>query len=131
MYLNCIIEFPLIISFSLLFMFFLTSGFDFFGIYLSIEGLSLTLYVLSAILYQSIVSIEATLKYFSTGAISTGVFLFGISIIFCIIGSLDFLEVQLFLGNFQILSHFIEIKVGFLFILVGLLFKISAFPFHI
>lgn len=125
------IEFPLIISFSLLFMFLLSSSYDLFGVYLSIEGLSLTLYVLSAIMYQSILSIESTIKYFSLGAISSGMLLLGISIIFSLIGSLDFLEIQIFLGSKQILSHFLEIKIGFLFILIGFLFKIAAFPFHV
>lgn len=127
----CIVEFPLILSFSLLFMFLLSSSYDFFGIYLSIEGLSLTLYVLAGILYKNILSIESTIKYFSLGAISSGFLLLGISIIFGIIGSLDFLEIQIFLGSYQLISHFFEIKIGFLFILIGFLFKISAFPFHI
>ena len=125
------VEFPLIISFSLLFMFLLSSSYDLFGVYLSIEGLSLTLYVLSAIMYQSILSIESTIKYFSLGAISSGILLLGISIIFGLIGSLDFLEIQIFLGSEQIVSHFLEIKIGFLFILIGFLFKIAAFPFHV
>ena len=127
----CIIEFPLIISFSLLFMFLLSSSYDFFGVYLSIEGLSLTLYVLAGILYKNILSIESTIKYFSLGAISSGFLLLGISIIFGIVGSLDFLEIQIFLGSYQLISHFFEIKIGFLFLLIGFLFKISAFPFHI
>lgn len=130
-YFNCMVEFPLIISFSLLFMFLLSSSYDLFGVYLSIEGLSLTLYVLSAIMYQSILSIESTIKYFSLGAISSGILLLGISIIFGLIGSLDFLEIQIFLGSEQIVSHFLEIKIGFLFILIGFLFKIAAFPFHV
>lgn len=129
--LNCIFEFPLIVSFSVLFMFFLTSSYDFFGFYLSIEGLSLTLYVLSVMLQQSIVSIEATIKYFSLGAISTGILLLGVSIVFGLIGSLDFLETQIFLGSSKILLYFLEIKIGILFIIFGLLFKISVFPCHI
>jgi len=112
-------------------MFFLTSSFDFFSVYLSMEGLSLTLYVLSSILHKSIISIEATLKYFSTGAISSGIFLFGISIIFGIVGSTDFLEIQLFIGNSQILDYFFKLKISFLLILIGLLFKMASFPFHI
>jgi NADH-quinone oxidoreductase subunit N len=112
-------------------MFLLSSSYDFFGIYLSIEGLSLTLYVLAGILYKNILSIEATIKYFSLGAISSGFLLLGISIIFGLVGSLDFLEIQIFLASYQLISHFFEIKIGFLFLLIGFLFKISAFPFHI
>jgi NADH-quinone oxidoreductase subunit N len=99
--------------------------------YLSIEGLSLTLYVLGGILYQSIISIEGILKYFSIGAISAGVLLFGISIIFAITGSLDYLEIQLYIGSYQLINYFTQIKVGILFVLIGFLFKIASFPFHI
>jgi NADH-quinone oxidoreductase subunit N len=130
-YLNCGIEFPLVISFALLFMFLLTSSYNFFAMYLSIEGLSLTLYVLGGILYQSIISIEGILKYFSIGAISAGVLLFGISIIFAITGSLDYLEIQLYIGSYQLINYFTQIKVGILFVLIGFLFKIASFPFHI
>lgn len=128
---NVMLEFPLILSFSLLFMFFLTSSYDFFCVYLSIEGLSLTLYVLATIVYKNIISIEATIKYFSLGAISTGILLLGISIIFSLIGSLDFLIVQLYLGSLKSYSHFLELKLGFALILFSFLFKISAFPCHI
>lgn len=130
-HLTCIIEFPLILSFSLLFMFLLTSSYDFFGMYLAIEGLSLTLYVLGGMLYKSIISIEAVIKYFSLGALSTGFLLLGISIFFGIIGSLDFLEIQIFLGSFKFIVYFLEIKIGLLLLLIGFFFKISAFPFHI
>jgi len=112
-------------------MFLLSSSYDFFGVYLTIEGLSLTLYVLSAIMYKNILSIESTIKYFSLGAISSGILLLGISLIFGIVGSLDFLEIQIFLSGYQVLFYFLELKIGFLLILIGFLFKISAFPFHI
>jgi NADH-quinone oxidoreductase subunit N len=129
--LNCALELPLVIGFSLLFMFFLTSTYDFFGVYLSLEGLSLTLYVLAGILNQSVISIESAIKYFSLGAISSGILLFGISYLFGLVGSLDFLEVQLFLSSsVQNFSLLLELKVSILCILLGLFFKLSAFPCH-
>jgi NADH-quinone oxidoreductase subunit N len=131
MLLNCIIEFPLILTFSTLFLFLLSSSYDFFGIYLAMEGLSLTLYVLASMTHQGIVSIEAAIKYFSLGAISSGIFLFGISILFGIIGALDFLEIQLFLSNSNFLENILEVKFALLFILFGFFFKLSAFPCHI
>lgn len=127
----CSTELPLIIGFSVLFLFLLTSSFDFFVTYLAIEGLSLTLYSLAAMLSQSIISIEASIKYFSLGAISSGILLFGISILFGLIGSLDFLEIQLFLGGAYSTIYFFEIKIALVFILFGFFFKISAFPCHI
>ena len=131
MSLNCIIEFPVIITFSVLFLFLLTSSYDFFGIYLAMEGLSLTLYALASMTHQGIVSIEASIKYFALGAISSGIFLFGISILFGLVGALDFLEVQIFLNSYQFLENILEVKFALLFILFGFFFKLSAFPCHI
>jgi len=97
--LTCILEFPIVIGFSVLFLLLITSSYNFFCAYLAIEGLSLTLYVLASMLYYGIVSLEASIKYFSLGAISSGIFLLGISVLFSCIGALDFLEVQIFLGS--------------------------------
>jgi NADH-quinone oxidoreductase subunit N len=125
-------EFPLIISFSVLFLLFLLSIYDFFGFYLALEGLSLTLYVLAGMLKNdSVVSIESAIKYFSLGAISSGLMLFGISLLFGIIGSLDFLEFQLLASNsFQNYRVSYELQIAIVFILFGFFFKIAAFPCH-
>lgn len=127
----CIIEFPLVIGFSIFFLFLLTSSYDFFGMYLAIEGLSLTLYTLAGILYSGIVSIEGAIKYYSLGAIATGIMLFGISGMYGIVGSLDFLDVQLFLGSSTIINNLVEVKIIVLCILFGFFFKVSSFPCHI
>lgn len=129
--LNNTVELPLIIAFSTLFIFILTSSYDFFGMYLAIEGLSLTLYTLAALLYQGVVALEAAIKYFSLGAISSGILLYGISIIFGIVGNLDFLEVQLFLTSNNVENHYLELKFALLCILFGFFFKLGAFPCHI
>jgi NADH-quinone oxidoreductase subunit N len=97
--LNYFIEFPLVMGFSVLFMFLLSSSYDFFGAYLTIEGLSLTLYILASLLHQGGLSIESAIKYFSLGAIASGVFLLGIVVLFGLIGSLDFLEIQNYLAS--------------------------------
>ena len=129
--LTCVLEFPLIIGFSLLFLFFLLSIYDFFGFYLALEGLSLTLYVLAGMLNHSVISIESAIKYFALGAIATGFLLFGISLLFGVVGSLDFLELQLFFSsgfqNYKVMS---ELKIAIFFILFGFFFKIAAFPCH-
>ena len=129
--LNYFIEFPLVIGFSVLFMFLLLSSYDFFCVYLTVEGLSLTLYVLSTMLHQGIVSVEASIKYFSLGAIASGCLLFGIVLLFAIVGSLDFLEIQIFLGNQIVLNYIFEIKISIVLILFAFFFKISAFPCHV
>ena len=130
MNLNCILEFPIVIMFSILFLFLLTSSYDFFALYLSIEGLSLTLYVLAGMLHQNILSIEAAIKYFSLGAISSGILLLGISILFSCIGILDFLEINIFLTSINYLKSTFEIKVSLIFILFGFFFKVASFPCH-
>ena len=124
-------EFSLVLAFSILFLFFLMSTYDFFSVYLVIEGLSLTLYVLASILSHSIVSLEASIKYFSLGAVSTGIFLFGLSFLYGLVGSVDFLEIQLFLNqSFYLVSFCVELKVSFFCIIFGLFFKLAAFPCH-
>jgi NADH-quinone oxidoreductase subunit N len=129
--LKCMVELPIVIGFAVLFMLFLTSTYDFFGVYLSLEGLSLTLYVLSGMLNKSVVSIESAIKYFALGSIASGILLFGASYLFGIVGSLDFLEVQLFLSNsLQSFDLLWELKLSILCILLGLFFKLSAFPCH-
>lgn len=125
------VEFLLIISFSLLFMVLLSSSYDFFFLYLTIEGLSLTLYVLSSLIHTGIISLESAIKYFSLGALASGTLLLGIVILFGIIGSLDFLEIKNFLGSYYLLFYFFEIKISLLLIFFSFFFKISAFPCHV
>lgn len=129
--LNYFIEFPLVIGFSVLFMLLLSSSYDFFSTYLTIEGLSLTLYVLASLMHQGIVSVESALKYFSLGAIASGNLLLGIAILFGLIGSLDFLEIQNYLGNSILLGSIFEVKFSLVLIFFSFFFKISAFPCHV
>lgn len=125
------VEFPLVLGFSILFMFLLLSSYDFISTYLTIEGLSLTLYVLAILLNQGIISVEAAIKYFSLGAVSSGNLILGISILYGFVGSTDFLAVQTFLGSQNSLHYSYEIAVSFLLILFAFFFKISAFPCHV
>ena len=119
------------VCFSVLFMFLLLSSYDFFAVYLTIEGLSLTLYVLATLLHQGIISVEASIKYFSLGAIASGSLLLGIIILFGIVGSLDFLEIQNFFGGQIVLNYIFEIKISLVLIFFAFFFKVSAFPCHI
>jgi NADH-quinone oxidoreductase subunit N len=125
------VEFPLVIGFSVLFMFLLSSSYDFFGSYLIIEGLSLTLYILACLLHQGIISVEAAIKYFSLGAVASGNLLLGIVIIFGLVGSIDFLAIQNFLGSDLLISSIFEIKISLTLIFFAFFFKISAFPCHV
>jgi len=125
--LQLIPELLIIIGFSVLFLLLLTSTNDFFGFYLILEGLSLTLYILAGMLHSSLLSIESSMKYFVLGGVSSGIFLFGISLLFGIVGSLNFLELQLFFNNCLDIS---ELKIILCFIFFGFFFKLAAFPCH-
>ena len=129
--LNYFIEFPIIIAFSVLFMFLLSSSYDFFGTYLILEGLSLTLYILASLLHQGIISVESSIKYFSLGAVASGNLLLGIVILFGLVGSLDFLTIQNYLGNDNLINSIFEVKFSLILIFFAFFFKISAFPCHV
>jgi NADH:ubiquinone oxidoreductase subunit 2 (subunit N) len=108
--------------------------------YLTIELLSLPLYGLASIKSRSLLSTEAGLKYFILGAFSSGVFLFGVSLIYLATGSLSFSEIgQLFAGvnvnmflsgDTHSLSYIAAFLIGMLLVMIGLMFKLTAVPFH-
>jgi len=116
----------------------LVASYDFFTMYLTIELLSLPLYGLASIKSRSLLSTEAGLKYFILGAFSSGVFLFGVSLIYLATGSLSFSEIgQLFAGvtfdgmnSAYSLSYISAFLMGMLLVIIGLLFKLTAVPFH-
>ena len=119
----------------------MVASYDFFTMYLAIELLSLPLYALASIKSRSLLSTEAGLKYFILGAFSSGVFLFGVSLIYFATGSLNFAETgQLFAGTSislldltqgdSSLSYVSAYLIGVIMVLVGLLFKLTAVPFH-
>jgi len=103
----------------------LSSVYDFFVFYLVLEGLSLTLYVLAGMSNKSIVSVESSIKYFSLGALSSGILLLGICFLYGLVGTLNFLDIQLF---FVSIDNLFESKVTVVLIVFGLLFKLGAFP---
>ena len=121
----------------------LVASYDFFTMYLTIELLSLPLYGLASIKSRSLLSTEAGLKYFILGAFSSGVFLFGVSLIYLATGSLSFSEIgQLFAGvnvnlfdliqsgDVHSLGYIAAFGMGMILVMVGLLFKLTAAPFH-
>jgi NADH-quinone oxidoreductase subunit N len=112
-------------------MFLLSSSYDFFGTYLILEGLSLTLYILASLLHQGIISVESSIKYFSLGAVASGNLLLGIVILFGLVGSLDFLTIQNYLGNDNLINSIFEVKFSIILIFFAFFFKISAFPCHV
>ncbi len=118
-------EYPIIILLSILGMFFMVSSNDLILFYLGLELQSLSLYILASIDRDNLRSTESGIKYFVLSALSSGLLLYGCSLLYGFTGS----------TNFDIIaSKLIEENTGavfaMVFILVGLAFKVSAVPFH-
>ena len=121
-------EIPLLIMFSSLGMMVLISSNNLISMYLGIELQSLALYVVAAIKRDSLQSAESGVKYFILGALSSGILLYGCSLIYGFSGSTNFIEIQ---RNLFSINHLnLGLIFGLVFVLVGLGFKVSAVPFH-
>ncbi len=118
-------EYPIIILLSILGMFIMVSSNDLILFYLGLELQSLSLYILASIDRDNIKSSEAGIKYFVLSALSSGLLLYGCSLIYGFSGSTNFEEIAIVSKDFNAGTIF-----GMVFILVGLAFKISAVPFH-
>ncbi len=119
------IEYPILIASSLLGILVMISSMNLIVFYVGLELQSLALYVLASFNRDQIKSSEAGLKYFVLSALSSGLLLYGCSLIYGFTGSTDFITISQFLSNDSF-----GIKFAIVFILVGLSFKISAVPFH-
>lgn len=106
----------------------LSSASDLILIYLSIELLSLSSYVLAGFVKDSIRNSEASLKYVIYGSTSSGIMIFGISILYGITGSTNLYEINSLLSSVQVLD--ITFILSSLMIVAGFGFKISIVPFH-
>ena len=99
------------------------------ALFLGLELQSLALYVIAAIDRSKVRSSEAGLKYFVLGSLSSGMLLYGASLIYGFTGSIDF-SVIATVAQGQPATQNIGLIVGLVFLMVGLAFKISAVPFH-
>ncbi len=121
-------EYPVLMLFSLLGMMMMISAGDLIALYLGLEVQSLSLYVMAAFRRDNVRSSEAGLKYFVLGALSSGMLLYGCSMVYGFSGSIYFNEIaKLTAGE---AGPSVGIVIGLVFILAGLAFKISAVPFH-
>ena len=118
-------EYPIIVLFSILGMFVMVSSNDLIVFYLGLELQSLSLYILSSIDRDNPRSSEAGIKYFVLSALSSGLLLYGCSLLYGFTGSTNF---DLILINSESIN--VGIIFAMVFILVGLAFKVSAVPFH-
>jgi NADH-quinone oxidoreductase subunit N len=119
------IEYPILILSSVLGMMIMISSNDLIVFYMGLELQSLALYVLATFNRDQLKSSEAGLKYFVLSALSSGLLLYGCSLIYGFTGSTNFNLIA-----DQLNSNQYALTFGIVFILVGLSFKIAAVPFH-
>ncbi|MBD8875764.1 NADH-quinone oxidoreductase subunit NuoN [Roseibium polysiphoniae] len=120
-------EYPVLIVLATLGMLLMLSANDMIALYLGLELQSLALYVVAAINRESVRSTEAGLKYFVLGSLSSGMLLYGMSLVYGFSGQIGFPEIA------EVLAHegaSIGLVIGLTFVLAGIAFKISAVPFH-
>jgi NADH-quinone oxidoreductase subunit N len=121
-------EFPILIMFAVLGMMMMVSANDLMTLYLGIELQSLALYVVAAIRRDNLRSSEAGLKYFVLGALSSGILLYGMSLVYGFAGTTNFTVLaEVFAADSE---PSIGVIVGIVFVAAGLAFKVSAVPFH-
>ncbi|HUS96081.1 MAG TPA: NADH-quinone oxidoreductase subunit NuoN [Hyphomicrobiaceae bacterium] len=122
-------EYPVLVLLSTVGMMIMISAGDLLALYIGLELQSLALYVVAAFRRDSVRSSEAGLKYFVLGALSSGMLLYGASLIYGFTGS----------TNFQVIANAAKgaeaagnlwLIFGLVFLMVGLAFKVSAVPFH-
>jgi len=121
-------EYYTLITGMILGMFFMVSTVDLITLYISIELVSFSSYVLAGFIKKSKRSSEAGLKYIIYGAVASGIMLFGISLVFGYTGTTNFYQIN------HIVVHSLSpdflLSLAFILIFVGFGYKISAVPFH-
>ena len=120
-------EYPILVAISVVGMMMMVSAGDLLSLYMGIELQALSLYVIAAFNRDSVRSTEAGLKYFVLGALSSGLLLYGVSLIYGFSGTTKFSDIALALGQGPTP---LGLLVGLVFLISGLAFKISAAPFH-
>ena len=98
---------------------------------MALELQNLCFYVLVALRRHSVFSLEAGVKYYLLGALSSGLLLFGISLIYGLMGTTNFTLLSLLLLNSNMPIFFYSVWViSVIFIVIGLFFKLGLVPFH-
>jgi NADH-quinone oxidoreductase subunit N len=121
-------EFPILVLLATTGMMVMVSANDLITLYLGLELQSLALYVVASFDRDSVRSSEAGLKYFVLGALSSGMLLYGASMIYGFAGTTSFVELAKVLTGSGAPS--VGLIIGLVFVTVGLAFKVSAVPFH-
>ncbi|HEY6221596.1 MAG TPA: NADH-quinone oxidoreductase subunit N [Candidatus Eisenbacteria bacterium] len=121
-------EYYALLLFSTVGMFFMSSGSNLISIYVSLELMALASYILAGYFKAEIKSTEAAVKYFILGAFSSGVLLYGLSLVYGMGGKMGLTDLA---AMYAATPSSPVIVLGILMLLAGLLFKIAAVPFHV
>ena len=124
-------EYPVLILFSAVGMGMMVSASDLLTLYVGLELQSLSAYVLASFARRDTRSSEAGLKYFVLGALSSGLLLYGISLLYGFTGSTLFTDISAALATPAEEGIQLGRLFGIVFVLAGIAFKVSAVPFHI
>jgi len=119
-------EYPVVLVLATLGMCMMVSANGLIALYLGVELQSLALYIAAAFKRDSLRSSEAGLKYFVLGALSSGMLLYGMSLIYGFAGTVNYAG----LGQVLREEASLGVVVGLVFFMAGMAFKISAVPFH-
>ena len=119
-------EYPMLVALAAVGMMMMVSAGDLMALYMGLELQSLALYVVASLRRDSVKSTEAGLKYFVLGALSSGLLLYGASLVYGYAGT------TLFSGIVQVASEDVSLGLlfGLVFLMAGFAFKVSAVPFH-
>lgn len=125
-------EYPILVLLSTVGLMIMVSANDLLMLYLGLELSSLALYVLAAYDRDNAVSSEAGVKYFTLGALASGMMLFGASLVYGYIGTTNFSDMAMLFAATEDAQASVAYGaiVGMVMLVVGLCFKISAVPFH-
>jgi NADH-quinone oxidoreductase subunit N len=121
-------EYYSLLAFALTGMMFMVSGVHLISIYIGLELLSLSSYILAGFFKNERKSTEAAMKYFILGAVSSGILLYGISLIYGVCGSMNLLDIAA--ATSTIVTND-ALMFGIMLLGAGLCFKIAAAPFHV
>ncbi|WP_417673392.1 NADH-quinone oxidoreductase subunit NuoN [Pseudodonghicola sp.] len=120
-------EFPVLVSLAVVGMLVMVSAGDLMALYMGLELMSLSLYVVAAMRRDSVKSTEAGLKYFVLGALSSGLLLYGASLVYGYTGTTQFSGI---IQAAQQGDMSLGLLFGLVFLIAGMAFKVSAVPFH-